>query len=292
MQHGGLTIVRELIVKLRNTYSCRFESASLVDADDLEPNTTDGVDIAISSGELKLESGTTLAAINCGKAGVVVGGESRATLRDKNGKASIASDSFRKVFQIDDSTILAFAGEIGAGIEIRQELKRFLGVWRDIKREVSVKGRVRTLARALRRAGAMVIPILAMWGKRRVRDRKTRTFRPRGGRLYMMCPDGSYLKLDYVTAGSGGDTIRRTIREYCEMTPTDERDPADAALLVYHMLAGVVRDDPYSGGMPNVMIVDENGVRDVRFFHIAPRVSDKEDDETSQSHDGPGEEGS
>ena len=253
----------ELIAKLNATLAVSVSRAKPLDIKCL-----DGEDFA------NVKSGTTIAAVNCGVQGVVIGGESRVTMTGATGAARVVNDTFKKLFTIDDSTVLAFAGQVGHGLAIRQYLKYFLGVWRDIYRGVSAKGKVRTLSRVLAQTDAGIMPILAMWDDQHVRDRASGTFGPRGGRLYMLTPDGAYLKLDWTAAGSGADTIRRTLREYCEMVPPNQRSLVEVALMLRYLLVGVGEDDPYSGGNPHIQIVNQSGVLDIVFEHREDATGD------------------
>jgi 20S proteasome alpha/beta subunit len=284
------SVMKERLAKLRNTFNPEFKRALPVEVDDLDVPIKDGLNIDVSAaGELKLDSGTTIATINCGPRGVVIGGESRVTLADRRGgRVRVVSDNFKKVFQIDNSTILAFSGDVGDGLLVRQYLKYFLGVWRDTRRDISAKGKVRKLAALV--GNANIIPILAIWDGQRVRHHKAQTFRPRGGKIFPIMGQFAYLSLDFFTGGSGGDTILRNIREYCEVVPVDERNPVEAALLIYHMLADVSKDDQHSGGAPNIMIVDKDGVRDVRFYEKRlGQTHLSQDDQNAQAQDAQGD---
>jgi 20S proteasome alpha/beta subunit len=211
-----------------------------------------------------IESGTTVAAINCGRKGVVIGAEGRVSMVG-GGTIRTISDAFKKLATIDNFSVLAFAGDVGAGITIRQHLRYFLGTWRDsFGVLISTKGKARTLSKLAAATSADIALILAMWDPQRVRDSASGAFLPRGGQLYLF-NKSAYLEVDWAVIGSGGDTIRRQVREYCERVPRNSRDPKDAAFLINHLLADVGRDDPHSGGKPHVLLVNETGVIDVVF---------------------------
>lgn len=212
----------------------------------------------------ELHSGTTIAAINCGAAGVVIGSESRATIGDAMGNRRILKDTFKKLFVVDNHAIFAFAGQVGVGLRVKQNLHYTLGAWRDMHRGLSAKGKIRTLSSILSQitGGASIVAILALWDAQHVRI-EFGEFAPRGGRLCMVMSDGAYVELESASIGSGGPSIEMEVLRYCDEIPITNRDPLEAARLLYDLLYRVSKVDPGSGGEPLIRLVDANGIKKI-----------------------------
>ncbi len=196
--------------------------------------------------------------------GVVVIGDRRATAGNL-----IAHRRVQKVFPADSFAAVAISGVAGIAVELIRLFQTELEHYEKIEgRRLSLEGKANHLASMVRRQlpmafqGLVVIPLFAGY------DVETDV-----GRLYSFdVVGGRYDETDYTATGSGGRDARLYLRTvYRDNFNEDEALEAAVAALV-----AAAEEDTATGGpdlkrsiYPNVIVVDENGYREIEQDRVA-----------------------
>lgn len=208
--------------------------------------------------------GTTVLALRHGD-GVVMAGDRRAT----EGHL-VAHRRIRKVFAADTHSAVAIAGTAGLAIDMVRLFQVELEHYEKIEGvALSLEGKASFLARLVRSQlpmafqGLAVVPLFAGYDSR-ASTGNVYTFDVVGGR---------YDEIEFGSTGSGS----RLARAYLRTAYSEDMAAEAASELAVRALVSASQEDTATGGpdlrrgiLPNVVLIDRDGVRDLGEDVIQP----------------------
>jgi proteasome beta subunit len=221
--------------------------------------------------EFKETVATTILGFKFG-GGVLVAGDRRATAGNV-----VMYDRADKVLEIDNRSVMAFAGSPATASEMARILEHSFKFYRRSQlQEMSVEGKLRALSKLLRdnlgmvmQGVGVVVPLFA------TSDKKS----PDPTKLFFYDAMGAQFEAtDFASSGSGAPAVRSVL--YYEQNwgrkPLRERSREDSILLALKALDTAAEADTATGGIdrhgkiyPIIKIVTESGVETVPSDKIA-----------------------
>jgi proteasome beta subunit len=225
---------------------------------------TRALDFPTNARPVQTPEGTTVLALRFAD-GVVMAGDRQATEGNL-----VAHRQIRKVFAADSHSGVAIAGTAGLALEMVRLFQVELEHYEKIEgNRLSLEGKAAFLARLVRNQlpmafqGLVVVPLFAGFDELIGR-----------GRLYTYdVVGGRYEENDFGSTGSGASLAKSYLR-----TAFSDGFSADAAVSVaVGALVSAAQEDTATGGpdlrrgiLPNVMVIDRDGLRELTDDAIRP----------------------
>jgi len=207
--------------------------------------------------------GTTVLAIRF-QGGVLMAGDRQATEGFQ-----VAGRRIDKVFRTDNHSAIAIAGAAGPALELARLFQIELEHYEKLEGDVlSCEGKANKLAQMVRGnlpmafQGLVVIPIFGGYDLKR-----------REGRIFKYdVTGGRYEETEYHSAGSGGKDARDTMKQLYRRGLSEKETLRIAMEALYNAAeedVGTGGPDLIRGIYPTVMVITEEGVRDVEASRVA-----------------------